>query len=63
MKETEVNKAISDGISLECEPMANYLDQAVRVNKTSIENRKNLRSQGGNRIFRMTAGFKRDHEN
>jgi hypothetical protein len=40
--------------------MFNYLEQPTRVNKTSIDTRKNLRSQAGNRIFRMTTGFKKD---
>jgi hypothetical protein len=61
MKETELNKAIDDGLSGVCQNMVNYLEQPLRVNKTSIDTRKNLRSQGGNRIFRMTAGFKREN--
>jgi hypothetical protein len=40
--------------------MLNFLEQPTRNNKTSIETRKNLRSQAGNRIFRMTTGFKRE---
>jgi hypothetical protein len=41
--------------------MLNYLQPPARGNKTSIETRKNLRSQGGSRIFRMTAGFKKEN--
>jgi hypothetical protein len=58
-----VSKAIEDGLSLTCDHMLNFLETPLRNNKTSIDTRKSLRSQGGNRIFRMTAGFKREHEN
>lgn len=59
-----MSKSIEDGLSLTCENMLSFLEQPGRNTKTSIDTRKNLRSQGGNRIFRMTAGFKREaHEN
>jgi hypothetical protein len=59
-----VSKSIEDGLSFTCESMLNFLEQPTRIAKTSIDTRKNLRSQGGNRIFRMTTGFKREgHEN
>jgi hypothetical protein len=63
LRETEVSKSIEDGLSSACEAMSNFLEQPARANKTSVDMRKNLRSQGGNRIFRMTTGFKKEgHE-
>lgn len=63
MKETETHKSIEDEMSIVCLQMYNHLEQPIRLNKTSIETRKNLISQGGNRGFRMTAGFNKKYEN
>lgn len=63
LKETETSKAIDDDISTVCEQMHEHLEQTQRVNKTSYDHRKNLKSQAGTRMFRMTAGFKQHPEN
>jgi hypothetical protein len=67
MKEAEINKAIEDAISPHCQRMAEYLrgpthhhqSHEPRLNKTSVEPRRNLKSQVGTRMMGLTGGLKR----
>lgn len=68
LKEAEINKAIEDGVSLHCQRMVEHLRgnnnrvPEQRVNKTSIEPRRYLKSQVGHRIMGMTGGLKRSQD-
>jgi hypothetical protein len=67
LKEAEINKGIEDGVSPLCQQMHEFLKgsrvpQNERYNKTSIDQRRNLRSQAGNRLMGMTTGNFRKSE-
>lgn len=58
LKETEANKSIDDALSPLCEPLQ-FLLELPRPSRTSADQRKNLRSQAGNRQFRFSTGFQK----
>jgi hypothetical protein len=68
LKDTEINKCIDDGVSTLCEKMHDHLKGGklnppeTRYNKTSVEQRRNLKSQAGHRLMGMTTGGFRKSE-
>ena len=68
LKDTEINKCIDDGVSILCEKMQEHLRRGTvhlpetRYNKTSVDQRRNLKSQAGTRLMGMTTGGFRKSE-